>query len=165
MHLMLIALLLPAGRAYEATILWSTAAICAWLRLLRLSTLSSSLGPLTLMVVRMLKDVLKLLVIEGFILAALVSELYIVFRRATEVSPDALPIQCRDLFHLHGGFGYRSFEGLFLALTSGAIEGEGYTTCLMADSSIWGMLWVFSFAFKLITGVLLLNLLIAMMAK
>ena len=59
---MLCALVLPASYHKHAALVWSVAGLFSWLRLLRVLTLSASLGPLTLMCVRMLTDVTRLLV-------------------------------------------------------------------------------------------------------
>ncbi len=58
----------------------SVASCLSWLRLLRVLTLSAYLGPLTLMMVRMLTDVGRLLIIESFIVIAFSSGVYVLYR-------------------------------------------------------------------------------------
>ena len=76
-HLMLLALVLPTSMHFEAACIWSLAATFCWLRLMRVLTLSASLGPLTLMMVRMLSDVAKLLVIETFVVISFSAGIFV----------------------------------------------------------------------------------------
>ena len=176
-HLMLAALALPSGRRYEATILWSGAAAAAWLRLLRLLALSHSLGPLTLMFIRMLTDVTQLLIIELFVFLAMGAAVYVLFRSADRgndadnlevlraVASDPLD-SCNSELTFQGELPYRSFEALFFAFANGAIDGDGYTACLMREhKDMWALAWLYAWLFKIVTAVLLLNMLIAMMSK
>ena len=43
---------------------------------------------------------------------------------------------------------------------------DGYITCLVNTvPDVWGVVWFYSFSFFLVSAILLLNMLIAMMAK
>ena len=175
-HLMLIALLLPESASMEASVLWSMACCTSWLRLLRLLLLSPKLGPLTLIFVRMVNDLVQLLVIQALVAGSFGAALYVLFRShgaSSDVESIALLVteasnahdSCNTLLTQHAGFTYRSVQGLFFAFLNGAIEGNSYDACLMREHPMWGVTWLYAWLFKLITAVLLINMLIAMMTR
>jgi hypothetical protein len=174
---MLTWILLLAGLLSEtstATILISLSSVCSWYRLLRMLTLSNSLGPLVLMLVQMTKDVVRLLVIKVFVVVMVSSGLFILINAA---GPPNIPEaklndphwKCAaflDMFPPESG-GFSRWQDLLFVLANAAISGETYTDCLIDESvsSHWIVAWVLSFTFNILTAVLLMNMLIAMMAK
>jgi len=181
-HLMLFALLLPTSMHFEASCVWSLAATFCWLRLMRVLTLSASLGPLTLMMVRMLSDVAKLLVIETFVVISFSAGIFVLYRgvdtpfsdEVAEQAADILTVihplhplhDCEPMLDMHGGVEHRTWRGFLFALANGAVQGDGYLACLLNETGkAWQLAWAYAFSFQLLTGILLLNVLIAMMAK
>jgi hypothetical protein len=73
---------------------------------------------------------------------------------------------CEPMLDMHGGVPFRTWGGFLFALANGAISGDGYLACLLNETgSAWGLAWAYAFFFQLLTGIMLLNVLIAMMAK
>ena len=178
-HLLLAAVFLePGGRA--KVVCWSLATYFSWIRVLRVLQLFSSFGPLVLMFVSMLKDVLKLLVLIAFIVVATTSGLYVLFNSihydfrpsflsgnvAVTEWPPPLPAACEPFADLAGQL-YEGWASLSLVLFSGSITGAAHPECLMAaaDSYLVGFAFLYSYVFFILCTVLLLNMLIAMMAK
>jgi len=167
-HLLLAASLarLMSSEAVAVALL-SGCGICTCLRLLRTLMLSSSLGPLVLMLINMVNDVLKLLILLFFVLTAVSSGLYILFNASsddTNIDDLTVSSHCQELIALRGDVS--QFEQIWFVLLNGAIRSEGYIECLMESHRVWTYLvWLYAFGFVLITAILMLNMLIAMMAK
>jgi hypothetical protein len=176
-HLIFATVVLPPESASTATALCSIASVCAYFRLLRLLTLSVSLGPLVLMLIKMMGDVLKLMAILTVVVLALSSGVYVLMARkgavptsfsstlaATTLSTDSCEIF--SLFAQGGNAGGPFFETIFVLLNA-AVMMSDIVPCLIsqAGSEHWALAWLWSFLFVLSTAILLLNVLIAMMAK
>ena len=79
-HLLLVSLLLPSPEYDELAVsLWSVATVLAWLRMIRLLELDSSLGPVVIMGIKLIGDVVKLGFLIFFVLCALVSGTSVIF--------------------------------------------------------------------------------------
>ena len=123
-------------------------------------------------------DVLKFLILMVFILAALTAGNYVLFNSlASEDAADegaaSLPAECSDLEAMRGQL-RGSVSGpdgswylILFVLANGMISGDSFATCFMAvaDRWYWLLAWIYSYLFLIITAVLLLNMLIAIMAK
>jgi hypothetical protein len=180
-HVMVVATLLPIAepdttRLSAKAALWSLISACAWLRLLRVLQISTRFGPLVLMMVNMLSDVISLLVLTFFVLLAITSAIYILFNSHTSSGPASVADleSCAEVYELRGRF--NNFFSVFFVLFNGAFNGEHARTvaCLIRyadpqydpdDYAAMVFTWMFGFSFMLMTTVLLLNMLIAMMAK
>ena len=174
-HLLLVVLALARSSYFLRTrvIAYSAATTLSWLRLLRVLQLSSSMGPMVLMFIEMLKDVVQNLLLMGFVVFAFTAGLFIVFNsvrasqmQAGEWPPPLHDEACEDLVYLNGRV-YDSWISLFFVLGNGMLTGDNFAACLIqaADPRLWVWAWTLSYSFLILTAVLLLNMLIAVMAK
>ena len=74
-------------------VLYSATTTLSWLRLLRVLQFSSSMGPLVLMFIEMLKDVVQNLLLMGFVVFAFTAGLFVVFNsvRASQLEAGDWP--------------------------------------------------------------------------
>jgi hypothetical protein len=172
-HVLLIATLLPE-RTRGLAGCWSFAAFLSWLRLMRVLQLSSSVGPLILMLTEMVRDVVELVAISVFVLLAFTFgtlTLFNAFARDRDnqgmTSLEAAGVACEPFVVHQGSFASDKWWQMLFVLANGFVSGENHASCFLAIADGWfeKYAWVYSFAFLLVTNVLLLNMLIAMMAK
>jgi len=142
-HVLLAAVLLPE-RSHEKALAWSVATCLAWLRLLRMLELFKSWGPLVLMFIEMIRDVVQLLVLNLFVLLAIACGMWVLFNSiqhehddgslavgaaATANAsggsawPNALPPQCSALANLRGDL-HSHFFWIVFVLLNGMISGD-----------------------------------------
>lgn len=156
--------------------LWSLMTVGCWLRMLRTLQMIPSLGPLLLMFFQMFKDVGQLLILECFILAAISAGMSTLFASSLFASSlpggtlqyDPLPLQCDEFMSLSGDF--KSFVSVFYVFFNGVFTGSTHLECLYqygasSHTEFWQLPWFYSMSFNIVTILLLLNMLIAMMAK
>ena len=219
--LLLLALALETSQAHIAAAASSLASIASWYRLLRVFTLSSTLGPLVLMFVKMLGDVAKLcvrltphsehtvgaphhptlrtpnlrarthrphsrspmarvdalpfpftrsrsLVIMLFVVFMFTSGIYVLLNAngGGAMADEDLPSECSNFYSMRGRLD--RWEHLFFVVVNSALHGDMYThiPCMMRVlPEHWALIWMYTFTFNILAIVLLLNMLIAMMAK
>jgi len=148
-----------------ARVLRALGACFLWLRLQRVLLASSRVGPYAFMVFVMINDVVSYLMILLFIPIAFAAGLSALLepnsaKRLTNI--EWLPVaqyrhpDCADHF--------QSFPNALIFLVEHAITGEGFFACAH-DSMMPITMWFASFLYVIFAALLLLNMLIAMMAK
>jgi len=138
-----------------ATSLRVVAVFLLWLRVIRVLLVSSRFGPFVLMFFRMLfGDVLYFLVLLLFLLIAFAASWTVLLEPES-----SLIAGCAD--ELGGG----KFHTTLLLLLEGALTGSDYFECARNSTNSPVAAWMISFVYVTLTAVLLLNMLIAMMAK
>ena len=140
------------------------AVLLLWLRVPRIFMLSDRIGPLVLMLFRMWKDVFRYLILQGTFLLAFSAAFLVLFepRVPTDDWPmSGIPTGARDgpcQDHMV------SYLPVVQFLIEQAITGEQFFLCGENDDMAT-FAWVLAIAFYLTSGILMLNMLIAMMAK
>ena len=140
-------------------------ALCLlWLRMLKMCVLHSRFGPLVLMVFKMIRDVLYWLVLLFILLLSFSTALYALFAgndAALGAQPDfyAEPEADCDL-----DYAFSRLDRTFLLLMQGALNGDAYLDCARASSHPRAAVILLA-TFQISTSLLLVNMLIAMMAK
>jgi len=142
-----------------------------WLRLQRVLLVFSRFGPYTFMVFVMIDDVINYLVIlllYPIAFAALVSVLLEPpSAKSHPFNLEVLPVS--EFLHPDCS-SFQSFPNAFIYLVEHALTGEGFFECAHGGlgAQPWpypAIIWAVSFAYTFFAGLLLLNMLIAMMAK
>ena len=160
------------GYGTRGDILWSAhtrsvraiAVMLCWARTPRFFLLSTRRGPLVLMIFKMMDDVVSYLFILLSVLLAFAGAFLVLFE------PDA-PIASWP-FNLPGGLDFSDcspdrFNGYATTLqflAEKALSGESFFDCSKL-SDVSEAAWLLTLLFYFFTGLLLLNMLIAMMAK
>ena len=188
-HVVLVAVLVDEQTQLKV-LLWSLAVVLSWVRLLRFLQLFSRFGPLILMLVEMCNDVFHILVINAFVLFALTFGTFTLFNSSGIASPGGggggggpgkglgnvsipalvppppLPEACED-FSDFDVVAWSSWPSIMQVLANGMVSGDNHAACFRAAGSgrFAFYAWLYSYVFVIATGVLILNMLIAMMAK
>ena len=149
---------------YGSRGLLSGALCLLWLRMLKMTVLHSRFGPLVLMVFKMVRDVLHWLVLLLLLLLSFSTALYALFAgndAALGAQPDfyAQPEADCDL-----DYAFSRLDRTFLLLMQGALNGDAYLECARASSHPRAAVMLLA-TFQISTSLLLVNMLIAMMAK
>lgn len=148
LHLVLLAFIayfyFPGGFAY----LRSFAALTLWIRLLRFIYLSQRLGSLVLLLVRMTQDMLRLMVLIGFIIMALTSALHVLLNDA--VLDFLESSECADFTAMRGNF--HDWMGMAFLLINSMIDGKAQDAlmlCTINAGGVWALAWFYAYIFML----------------
>jgi hypothetical protein len=130
-----------------------------WLRLARVLLVSSRLGPFILMVFNMFKDVANFLVLITIVVVAFAAANFILYRPSVALPPGSW----EDADHC--GAAFHTFQGaLMYGFESSLIIPGDYFSCVRAsEQPIAG--YISAMVYLVSAALLLLNMLIAMMAK
>ena len=140
----------------------SIAVLLLWMRAPRLFLLSTRRGPLVLMLFRMFTDVISFLVLQASILLAFAAAFVVLFERPT---PDAWPWGVTtDLYDERCEERFGSYVLAIRYLAEAALTSEPFLECGRGTHDPTTA-YLLAILFYVVSGLLLLNMLIAMMAK
>jgi len=156
--------------AYEQSVtvrlLASAGAFFLWMRQQRILLIFSRVGPYVFMVFAMMEDVLRYLVILLIFPVAFAAALVRLFQppsSTTDNNLEWLPQDSQPLWDDCSAH-FQSFPNALVFLIEQAITGDNFFAC--ARHSTWPvMTWIIAFLYVTFAGLLLLNMLIAMMAQ
>ena len=155
--------LLAAGAPLEvggsARTLLAFSLVLMWLRLANVLQIFAMTGPFVLMVFKMVRDVLVWLFLYSFVLLGFAAALVALYSGAPPPGFVSEPGECIDPDSDFGAFG-----SALMLLWEGGLTGEAYFECVrMSSAPNSGA--VLMYIFQILVGLLLVNMLIAMMAK
>jgi len=143
----------------------SVATLFLTLRLMKLWNLSETLGPYLQMLFKMLTDLAKLMSLGLPIIAAHAFAMHVLFKAyADEVEGCATPGDPGAQEDAESIFRENTFMGFAVMLEQLTAGTDSNIECLRASGAGWSA-WVIQLSFSLIMIVLLLNVIIAAMAK
>ena len=149
----------------ETRTLRAIAACLLWIRTLRLLLLSSTLGPFVLTIFGMLTDVIKFLAVLVVTALSFAAALYSLYEPSPTVR---LYVQSSDWPFLGDEPScvdhMQSFSSTLIFLLESSVTGADFFACARDSTNPVGG-WIVAFVFYAILALLLLNMLIAMMAK
>ena len=160
-----------------ATSLRAVGVFLLWCRLLRVPLISPKLGPFVLMFFRMLfGDVLSYLVLLLILLVAFAAAWTVLLQPSQSILAQQFGddrqwqwtrsavahLEASNCFNELGG---TDFPSTLQRLIEGALTGGDFFECARATTGVPLTAWFLSLVYVILTGVLLLNMLIAMMAK
>ena len=131
-----------------------------WMRMLRLLSMSETMGPLILMFLQMFNDIFQWIVLTIIILFSTTSALYVL--HALGAPKTFLFIGCSP-----EGTPFTRFGNAFKKMIEGSLVGDPYFECMAHhnESVDYWVAWVVAVGFQIVVGLLLVNMLIAKMAK
>lgn len=142
--------------------LFSLAVFFGWMRLLRTLSVNEKMGPFVLMFLEMFYDIFQWIVLTCVIMLSTASAQYII--HSTGTPRDFHPTSCGDV-----GTPFVRFPTAFLRIVEGSLTSSPEFDCMAAYSEYGSFDFIFTelyaVGFQLIVGLLLVNMLIAKMAK
>lgn len=115
---------------------------------------------------QMTSDVMQLLVVTTFVVLMFTSGTYVLYQKHDDDAHGRTELgdACAEFVAMRGRVD--RWDHLLFAFANAAIDGTTHAACLMEElPQHWALAWLYFFTFNVLTVVLLLNLLIAMMAK
>lgn len=151
----------------------SIAAMLAWLRLLQLLYIFPSTGPMLIMTIRMLNDLISFLLLASFIILAFGAAFFVLIARSTasaysnhRVLHSSRGASAPGISSLRSDSGTLTFASVLTLLLEGALDGEPDRIMeVMGGPHVLNFTWVVMALFGIVVVLLLLNLLIARFAK
>jgi len=153
-------------QSVEVRVLGAAGAFFLWMRLQRVLLSFSRFGPYVFMVFIMMEDVLSYLVILALFPVAFAASLSKLLEPPSSTRDDSLewlPTNIAPLFDDCSGH-FESFPNALIFLSEQAITGENFFACAR-NSKYPIVVWLIAFFYITFAGLLLLNMLIAMMAQ
>ena len=142
--------------------LLALAVFFGWMRMLRLLSMSETMGPFILMFLQMFADIIQWLVLLVIILLSTSSALFVLHSLGSPKPYSAISCGTK-------GTPFMRFEGSWIKMFEGSLIGEPYFDCMGIHNEYGSVdhwfAWVFAVCFQIVVGLLLVNMLIAKMAK